>query len=572
MNNILAQDTIVSMFRRRTVELPFQKIYKIINHRGDVVEDVTFMELHQRTSDVARLLLTVTRPGDRVILSYVSITDFIIAFFACLRARVVAVPVEPPAGLRAGAKFMAIAKDAQAKWVCTSADQEEFINTVIRQVDEDSLHCVVTSASPAMTISDVDLPAVDLDQIAYLQYTSGTTADPKGVIITHRNLMHNLTLMKQRFEVGECSVGLSWLPLFHDMGLLSGILLPIFAAFPVYLAKPTTFLRKPVWWLQMISRYGVTHSGAPNFAYDLCNQRIDSDALTDVSLATWQVAFCGSETVRAATMSQFYHRFAPFGLSATALNPCYGMAEATLLVTCGSAQQGLNCLHVDKAALYDSNEMVLTKESADTLPLVSVGEVEQDLEIRIICPQTLALLTDDVIGEIVLSGASVTPGYWNNIHLTEAMFVSVDEQGMQRKYYRTGDLGCLHAGQLYITGRLKELIIVKGRNHYPQDIEWIAQKTHQNLRVNCGAAFSVDQNGEEKIILIQEVLRNSMSFPELEELAASVRLNLIQHQRVELHDLVLVKQSTLPLTSSGKVRRMKVKEMYESGQVRPFVI
>jgi acyl-CoA synthetase (AMP-forming)/AMP-acid ligase II len=392
-------------------------------------------------------------------------------------------------------------------------------------------------------------PAFDPDALALLQYTSGSTAAPKGVCITHRNLMHNEALIHTAFEHSGPGVGVNWLPPYHDMGLIGGLLQTVYHGAACYLMSPLAMLQDPSRWLRAVSRYRADTSGGPNFAFDLCVQRVPAERIAELNLSNWSVAAIGSEPIRAATMARFAETFAGCGFRAEAFYPCYGLAEATLFVTGGPKSAPPTVLTVNGQLL------------------VGCGRTWPGQEVCIVDPETRVKLPDEQTGEIWLRGPSVAAGYWNRPEETAEAFDARRADTGDGPYLRTGDLGFLRGGELFVTGRAKDVIIVRGRNHYPGDIEETVQSVHPGLRPGCGAAFEVTRDGVPRLVVVQEVERRCREL-DVGQLLGDVRQAVAERHDLQLFDLVLLKYGGIAKTTSGKVRRHACRAEYEGGTLR----
>ena len=391
------------------------------------------------------------------------------------------------------------------------------------------------------------------DTLAFLQYTSGSTAAPRGVMITHGNLLHNSALIHDCFGSDPEGRGVFWLPLFHDMGLIGGVIHTIYCGGSSTLLSPVHFLHRPIRWLQAISRTGATISGAPNFAYELCVERTTPEQRADLDLSCWRVAFNGAETVRPETLDRFAEAFAPAGFRREAFLPCYGLAEATLLVSGGPSGSPPVVLTVDAEAL-GRGEVAESSQTGQSKYLASSGEVAGGHRVVIVDPSTRIPCAEDRIGEIWVSGPSVAEGYWGRTAETQETLRASLSRGGVGSFLRTGDLGFLKNGMLFITGRLKDLIILRGRNVYPQDVEWTAERCHPALSAGGAAAFAIDVNGEERLAIVQEIKRHSDGV-ETEEVFAAIRQAITDQFDIEVHAIRLIRPLSLPKTSSGKVQR-----------------
>jgi acyl-CoA synthetase (AMP-forming)/AMP-acid ligase II len=507
---------------------------------------VTFGDLAGRARRVGAELQRRGAAGERVLLVYPSGLDFIAAFFGCLYAGAAAVPA--PAGMsRSRARLEAIVADAGAALVLTPGG---LVNTVRRRL-EASPHLAVVGTDDAIAGSDAGWtpPEIDGGSLALLQYTSGSTGVAKGVMVTHANILHNEELIRVQFEHTPESVMVSWLPMFHDMGLIGMILQPLYVGFPCVLMSPESFLQEPRRWLRAITRYRGTTSGAPNFAYDTCVDRIPDAERADLDLTSWRVAYNGSEPIRAATLERFVEAFAPCGFRRETFYPCYGLAEATLLTT-GSRPS--------------EPPVVRALGEGTARAAVGCGRSGGGQELLIVDPASGRPVPDGEVGEVWLAGPSVARGYWGRAEESRETFGArlVDGRG---PFLRTGDLGVLVGGELFVTGRLKEVMIVRGRNHYPQDIERTAEESHPALSPHGGAAFMLDGGGQERLAVAHEVRRQYGEDPPTGEIARRVREAVSREHGLHVAVLVLLKAGGIPRTSSGKIQRRTCQARYLGG-------
>jgi len=417
-----------------------------------------------------------------------------------------------------------------------------------------SLRWRATDNIASRLASDWQEPEVNSGTLAFLQYTSGSTGTPKGVMVSHGNLLHNSALIHKCFEHTPNSRGVIWLPPYHDMGLIGGVLQPLYGGFPVTLMSPVAFLQKPFFWLQAISRYKATTSGGPNFAYDLACRKITPEQRSCLDLSRWDLAFIGAEPVRAETLEQFAATFEPCGFRSEAFYPCYGMAETTLIVSGGLKKSQPVVQRVEGAAL-EQNRVVTAQSKEGTGKFVGCGQSLSDQKIVIVGPESLTQCRADQVGEIWVSGPSVTQGYWNRAEETKQTFHTYLADTGEGPFLRTGDLGFLQDGELFVTGRLKDLIIIRGRNHYPQDIELTVEQSHSALRPDGCAVFSVDVDGEERLVVVQEVERHSLRNLDVEGVAGVLRQAVAEQHDLQVYAVVLLKTGKSSKTSSGKIQR-----------------
>ena len=559
-------DSLVRLGRYRaqadagSVAFAFLKDGEVFQH------SLTYSELDLRARAIAAWLQARGAHGERVILLYPSGLEFIVAFMGCLYAGALAVPVyAPQARDEHWARLDALAADAGAKFLLTTIDLHASAGSRIEAAPFLSglSLCASDSVENSASAAWSD-PAVGADTVAFLQYTSGSTGAPKGVMVTHGNLLHNQMLMHTAFGNDRDSVFVSWLPLFHDMGLIGNILHTLYLGARCYVMAPVAFLQQPVRWLRAISDYRGTSSFAPNFAYDLCARRVTQEQKAGLDLSCWTFALNGAEPVRADTLDRFAEAFAGCGFPASAIYPGYGLAEGTLFASGGLRSQGYKVERFDAKAL--ESHTVATSDAMDAQPLIGSGRTWCDAEILIIDPATLRRCDDDAIGEIWLRSPSVAVGYWNKPEATLETF-GARVSGDETNYLRTGDLGFLRDGELFVNGRLKELIILRGRNLYPQDIEATVQDTWEGLRKGGGASFSVDIDGEERLVVVQEVERTFLRKLDPVRVEAEVRQAIAEVHEAQLYDLVLIRPATLAKTSSGKIQRRKSQRDYIDGRL-----
>jgi amino acid adenylation domain-containing protein len=547
---------VISYLRQRALRQPTERAYVFLSDGETEQASLSYAELDGAARAVAAHLQAAGAKGERVLLFYPPGLEFVAAFFGCLYAGAVAVPLYPPRLNRSLIRVQSIITDAEAKFALTTSRILSRADTLFEQSSELS---ALSWLSTDDLVADVDaewLPSeTEPDALAYLQYTSGSTATPKGIMISHANLMHNSAYLDRGWRHTEQSRIVSWLPHFHDMGLVYGIVQPLYKGFPGYLVPPAVFLQRPMLWLRAISRYRATHSAAPNFAYDLCVRKFVAEECEDIDLSCWRVAVNGAEPVRRSTLEQFGETFARYGFRTGAFCPGYGLAEATLKVAAREQGERQVFRAVESSALAQHRVAVATEGEPNTQTLTGCGRVMPEANVLIVNPETLVPCAPDEVGEVWVSGPSVAPGYWNRPEETEQTFKArpaADES--TETYLRTGDLGFVLGDELFLTGRFKDLIIIRGRNHYPQDIELTTERSHAALRPGCGAAFSVEVAGEERLVVVQEVARH-YGETSLEEVVGSIRRDIAEAHELQAYAVVLVKTGSVPKTSSGKIQR-----------------
>ncbi len=526
----------------------------------DAVSHLSYGQLSLETRALAAELQARGLTGERVLLLYPPGLDFAIAFLACLYAGAVAVPAYPPHRQRTQGRWTAIVEDAEPRSVMTSAE-------VLPRLDTERLslagaEVLITRAfRPAPVLGSLAAswrePELSASSLAFLQYTSGSTSLPKGVMVTHGNLVHNERLIEQAFAQSERSVVVSWLPLYHDMGLIGGLLQPLFLGARCVLMSPVAFLQKPLRWLAAISKHRATTSGGPNFAYELCLRRLGGEDRAALDLSSWTVAFNGAEPVRADTLERFSATLREAGFRPEACYPCYGLAEATLFVRGGQLGSRPRVGTFDTAAL-GAHRVVPARRGSR---LVSAGEVGQ--EVRIVEPQERREVAPGAVGEIWVRSESVAAGYWRRPEATAETFRGTLAGRPGESFLRTGDLGFLLGGELFVAGRLKDLIIVRGRNLYPQDVELAAERSHAALRPGGLGAFAVDVAGEERLVVVAEAER--WAARQVEVVAEAVRRAVAEEHEISVYEVLLLLPGGLPKTSSGKVQRHRCRQLYLEG-------
>jgi acyl transferase domain-containing protein/acyl-CoA synthetase (AMP-forming)/AMP-acid ligase II/SAM-dependent methyltransferase len=516
----------------------------------------------------AAALQEATRPSDRVVLLVSPGIEFVVAFFGCLLAGAVAVPVplpRPSRSDRSGSRLEGILEDAgPTAYLMGSSDR--------RAVER------LRASIPGLSrLVGIDLGAVkddptgrwrehhvDPGEVAFLQYTSGSTGSPRGVAVRHDNLLRNSEIIRRAFDNGPASRGVIWLPPYHDMGLIGGILQPLYAGFPCALMSPAAFLQRPVRWLSAISRFRADTSGGPNFAYELCVEKISREQAEELDLSCWTLAFNGAETVRPGTLKRFAEKFAISGFRAEAFYPCYGLAEATLFVSGGQRGSGARVVSLSSAALKQSR--VVEANGSDGVSLVGCGRPAVDHELLIVDPETRTVCPPDREGEIWLRGPSVAPGYWGK-GVDNGFGARLEDRSDGATFLRTGDLGFLHQGELFVNGRRKDCIIIRGANYYPQDIESAAAGSHTSLRTALGAAVSVDSSDGEKLVVLHEVDRRLSrgGEAEFEAVGDAIRGAVAEQFDLDVTEVALLKAGRLPRTSSGKIRRKACRDAFLGG-------
>jgi acyl-CoA synthetase (AMP-forming)/AMP-acid ligase II len=558
--------SLVELLDLRAEERPHAKAFVFVPERGSTHISVTFAELHQRARSVAARLERHKARGERAVLLFPPGLDFVVAFLGCLAAGVIAVPLMIPRRTAARDSCAAIVADCSPKIALTTRELLDGRPDVAERFRDASLDWIIVSATEEAEDPDISPSRADRSDIAFLQYTSGSTSAPKGVLVTHGNLLANLEMIRLAMSNTEHSVSVGWVPLYHDMGLMMGVMQPLYLGAMSVLMAPAAFIQRPLNWLHTIHRYRAELTSAPNFAFDLCVSRFRADQMEGVDLSSWRLALNGAEPVHAETIARFTETFSPYGFQPGTMYPGYGLAEATLLVAGGVRGEGASIYHVSRTALQQGEALDPTA-NGDTQVLVSCGRSLKHEHIAIINPDTHRRLAPGQVGEIWVAGPNITRGYWRNQTATDETFRAeiAGEPGLN--WLRTGDLGFLDkGGQLFITGRIKDVIIIRGMNHYPQDIERTVQDSHPALRRDCGAAFNItDANGNEKLAVVQEVERTHRRNLDVDAIARTIREAVIRQHEVAIEAIALIPQATLPKTTSGKIQRSFTRQLLLEG-------
>ncbi|MFC4086378.1 fatty acyl-AMP ligase [Amycolatopsis samaneae] len=537
---------------------------------GEQEAGLSYAELDRAARAVAVELRRHVSPGDRALLHYPPGLEFLVGFFGCAYAGVVAVPIAPvdARGGEAAARARAVARSATPKLLLSSAGFLASNTAVLREVlgDAGPARLATDTVDPALAAGWRD-PGVEADTVAYLQYSSGSTGEPKGVVLTHAQVLHNLAVMEDLVTLRLSTDVVSWLPMFHDMGLLSGGILPIFAGCPAMILSPVGFIRRPYRWLEALGRGEKVVSVCPNFALDLCVRRTTEAQRARLDLSRLHTVVIGAEPVRAATLDRFAAAFEPHGLRRDALRPCYGLAEATLLVSGGPGHFEPRVHTVDAEALA-RGEVLAPGGSGETRTLVGCGGVNDRVRVAIVEPGTSRPCPPGRVGEIMVGGRSVGSGYWDNPRATAETFgQAVDGAGAD--FLRTGDLGLLLDGQLVVAGRRKDLILVDGANHYPTDLESTVEEADAEIRAGHCAVVSVDDGERELVVVLAEVSARVSRGPDgaarRPGIRAAVRREISARHGVAVHDVVLLPPGSLPFTSSGKLQRAACRAGYLDG-------
>jgi acyl-CoA synthetase (AMP-forming)/AMP-acid ligase II len=563
----------VSLTRERATRKGDAVAYTFLLDGDGRETNLTYAELDRQARAIAARLQQELRPGDRAILVFPTGPDFIATFLGCLYACVIAVPVPEPFTDRHFLRIKNIVADAGTRHILTTS---QFLTAVNQRFadnpDIQALRWLATDTLDLAGAAAWQPQPIAPDDIAFLQYTSGSTAAPKGVVITHQNLQANSRMAQQFYQSHEDILLVSWLPLFHDLGLIAKMAHTIYVGCRCVLMSPLAFLQKPVRWLQAISHYRADISGAPDFAYAVTARKVTPEQKAGLDLSSWRLAFNGAEPVRAATLEQFAHAFRECGFRREALTPAFGMAEATLFIAGGPIGQAPIYYEIDAAA-FAQNRVVPAQTGAGAVTAVACGRFDWgDQHLKIVNLDTLNECAPDEVGEIWLAGSHIARGYWNKPAETEAAFHAYTADTNAGPFMRTGDLGFVHEGQIYIGGRIKDLIIIDGQNHYPQDVEFTVENAHPAVRNGCTAAFSIDHEGRERLVVVAELkpAGDSEAPWDTQAIAQELRQTISREHGIPLYDIAFIKARTIHKTSSGKIQRHACRADYLANRLHVY--
>jgi len=537
-------------------------VFSFLENGEQRVEELDYAGLDADARRIAAALQERGMAGERALLYYPAGLEFLRAFVGCLYAGTIAVPTSPPLPGRPAGRLHSVIQDAGAALVLTHSSALDQVQGHLGRMQLESVpECLATDTGLECSSEHWQPVEPGERSLAFLQYTSGSTSTPKGVMVSHGNLLHNTRMIQAAFQQNHDSVLVSWLPLFHDMGLIGTALNALTLGSHCVLMAPEAFLMKPVRWLQAISRYGAHTSGGPNFGYELCARKVRPEQQEEIDLSCWQLAFNGSERVRPRTIDHFASRFAPLGFQRHAMFPCYGLAEGTLYASGGLQPQAPVVRAFEASALEEGKAVPAVCEAERALELVGCGRASLGQEILVVDPETGEPVSDGTVGEVWVRGESVALGYWRREEVSVETFENTTPAG-EGPFLRTGDLGFYRDGELYLAGRLKDLIIIAGKNHHPEDLELTVESCHSAIRPGCVAAYPFEEDGEEFVGIALEVARDQgLEVPEEPDQARRHPIGKAVVEGIaEAHDLRvrridLLPAGHLPKTSSGKVRR-----------------
>jgi acyl-CoA synthetase (AMP-forming)/AMP-acid ligase II len=555
--------SLVELLCYRSQNQPSETAFIFLSDGETETHSLTYQELDQQARAIAQYLQSIVNQGDRVLLLYPPGLEFIVAFFGCLYAGVIAVPASPPRPNRPALGLLALVSDTQATAMLTTTsllsriEQHQAKNSRLQ-----GLYLLATDPISKNLSLNWHPSETRGNVLAFLQYTSGSTGNPKGVMVTHRNILHNSELIRNCSELTQESVSVTWLPSFHDMGLIDGLIQPIYSGFLGILIPPAYFVQKPLRWLAAITRFKATHSGGPNFAYDLCVQKITPDQREQLDLSSWYSAYNGSEPIQKKTLDRFAEAFSPFGFQSSFFYPCYGMAESTLIIAGGFVRDEIKDCAVNAEALEKNYVLEASATTKLAKHLVGCGRPWLDTEIAIVNPETLTRCPSDRVGEIWVAGSSVAQGYWNKPEESQKTFAAYLADTREGPFLRTGDLGFLYQNELFVTGRIKDMVIIRGQNYYPQDIEQTVSNSHLAFISGSCAAFAVEVDGIEKLVVVQDVKRDALRSLDTAAAIDAVLEAVMQQHGLTVYATLLVKPGGVPKTSSGKIKRKVCRDFF----------
>jgi acyl-CoA synthetase (AMP-forming)/AMP-acid ligase II len=563
--------TLVELLRSRAINQPNEHGYTFLIDGKKESTPLTYGELDRQARAIGALLQKYGAKGERALLLYPQGLEVIAAFCGCLYAGVIAIPVPPPESgrlKRTLPRLRAIVKDARASLTLTTAEILGLIENVREEFPEfDNMRWIDTATVPGELADNWEDPQIDKDALAYLQYTSGSTSTPKGVMLSHFNLMHHAKYLQQACGYDEQSITKTWMPYFHDYGLVEGMMVPLYNGTPCYIMSPFAFIKRPIQWLRNITKYRVTHSQAPNFAYDLCIRRVKPQEIVELDLSSWQAAGNAAEPINPKVMERFVEVFSPCGFNWTSFAPAYGLAENTLLASTKPKGTMPVIAHLKASALEQDKIVDANTNDGDNIRAIAgCGRVVCNTKIAIVHPDSLTQCAPDEVGEVWIADPSVSQGYWERVEETERTFKAYIKNTGEGPFLRTGDLGFIKDGELFINGRIKDLIIIRGTNHYPQDLEWTVQHLDSSLRPDYGAAFSIEVAGEERLVIVQEVERRQENL-DTDKLIADIRQEIAEQHEIQVYAIVLAKSGNILKTASGKIQRRACKTNFLEGNL-----
>jgi acyl-CoA synthetase (AMP-forming)/AMP-acid ligase II/acyl carrier protein len=558
----LPAGNMVELLIKRLKDHPDKTVYILLEDGVNEKNSITYAVMVAMAKAIAVTLLKNGTKGDRVMLLFSTGIEFITSLYGCFFAGMIAVPAYPPRRNKPNERFISIIENSKPAFILSNSLIYEDLNKYHKgNAFSEEICQLVYEEIPSELSEEWLNPNVQADDIALLQYTSGSTGTPNGVMVSHGNIMHNSECIKQSFGFDENSIGVNWLPNFHDMGLIGCLIQAAYLGGSNVIIPPLSFLKNPANWFRMITKYKATTGGGPNFAFDYCMEKVTDEEISEFDLSSLRTLYCGAEPIRKNTLESFTDKFRKAGFSGTQFFPCYGMAESVLITTGGDFKAKPIYLSIDPQAI-EENKVLPVRAEKDGRMLTACGYPWLGMGVLIVNPETSTPSPAGEIGEIWVKGPSVAKGYWKDKQSTEKTFnafISGTEDG---PYLRTGDLGFIHEGQLYVSGRMKDLIIIRGSNFYPNDIEHSAENSNPALRQNACAAFSTDIDGEEKLLIVMEVERTHMREMNEEQVFEDIREAVFAGHGIQPHAITLIRTGSILKTSSGKIQRFALRKAW----------
>lgn len=564
---ILPASTMVERLLQHEKHIPGKIVYILLEDGINETDSITYGEMIGKAKALAATLQKYGKRGDRVLLLFPTGIEFITSFYACFFAGMIAVPTYPPKRNKPNERFRAIVNDSTPSFIIsTQSINDDLIKfEMLEGLPLSGKLLVYEDIPPELSKNYAD-PGVGADEIALLQYTSGSTGTPRGVMVSHGNIMHNSEFIKQSFGFDENSVGVNWLPNFHDMGLIGCLIQAAYLGASNVIIPPLSFLKSPANWFKAITKYRATTGGGPNFAFDYSLEKVEDEDLAAIDLSGLRTLYCGAEPIRDKTMKGFAEKFARTGFKASQLFPVYGMAESVLIVTGGDYRKEPIYFEADSKSL-EENKLLPARDGHESRVLTACGFPWLGMSVAIINAETNTPSAKNEIGEIWANGSSIARGYWNDAKETENTYNAYIAGSADGPWLRTGDLGFIHEGQLYVTGRLKDLIIIRGANYFPNDIEHSLENCHEALRKNASAAFSVDIEGEEKLVVVAEVERAFVRDLPGDEVFEAIRMAIFNTFGIQPYAITLIRTGSILKTSSGKIQRFAMRSAWSKGDL-----
>lgn len=560
-------ETMVELLLKHAKNLPDKVVYRLLEDGINEKDSITYAEMVMKAKAIAAKLLNEGEKGDRVLLLFPTGVDFITAFFACFFAGMIAVPTYPPKRNKANERFRSIVTDSKPAFILTTTDiHSDLLKHLLLEGLPPVNEILIYDDIPIEGAGEWKDPDIRPDDLALLQYTSGSTGSPSGVMVHHANIIHNLEFIKQSFGLEEHSVGVNWLPNFHDMGLIGCLIEAAYIGGTNVIIPPLAFMKSPTNWFRAITKYRGATGGGPNFAFDYCIEKTSEDELSEFDLSSLRPMYCGAEPIRASTLTKFTDKFKKAKFTASQFLPVYGMAESVLIVTGGDYDADPVYFSIDAKSAED-RQVIPAIAGKETRILTACGYPWLDMEVTIVNPENTEPSPKGSIGEIWVRGPSVAQGYWNDNERTQYTFNAFIKSTKDGPWLRTGDLGFIHEGQLYISGRMKDLIILRGSNYFPNDIEESMEQCHAALRQNASVALSADIEGKERLVVLAEVERTYMRNLNEDEIFESVRQSIFEEHGIQPHAICLIRTGSAEKTSSGKIRRFAMKKAWQNEEL-----